>query len=887
MTSAGLLAFVVAATSVAAAQQGGPRFQASVDVTSVDVAVVDGSGRPIASLTPGDFTVRVDGVARRVVSAEWVGVASDAKSRAAGPPAPEGYSSNENSGGGRLIVIAIDQPNIRFGGGTAVERAATGFIDQLAPSDRVAVVGFSPGAPNTSFLADFDRAKQTVSRMVGQKSTPQPMAHNIGLSEALAILHDMQGALNRVAARECGQYSTRSGAFQDCLTEVNSEAQQLGREAQEQGNVSIRGLNNLFASLKTFDAPKTVVLISEGFVVEDTEALATELGSMAAAARASLYVLHLDEQSFDMSSSRRTTESNDDRRARTVGLDALASAARGDVLNVSGSGASFFDRIQSEISGYYLLGIESDPRDRDGKAHPIRIEVPRRGAIVRSRRQMLDAAVADRRSPQQVVAAGLTSPLLLSALPLRVATFALQGPEPGKVQMLIHADIGNDYSASKAVSIGYAIFDQNGQVVDSQRSDGRLAPVLNGVPSALQFSAGASLTPGDYTLKLVAAEGDRAGSVEHRLHAKLADAGTVTLSELMVGGPATPGELLTPTIGYTVNFGSVHGYIEAYGPQADVVTVKYEIAADAVSNALIVKDVPGQLAGGERMIFTLVMPVAQLPPGRYVLRALVSAAARPLKTLTRTFEIAPPPVLMTSADGSASGAAAPELFLPVDERTFARPFLHDDPLKPDVQKLFRDRLAPTVKAAFEEGVASLTNREYTKAEASFKRAVQPDVDSTSALTYLAVTYAAAGHDLEAASAWQTALIDGADLPPIYDWLSQALLRTHSLSEARAVLEEANRKWPSDALFTGPLAAVYAMFGRGREAVRLLERYLESRTDDVEAARMGVEWMYQVHFAGAVVHNRAEDVTLARAWAARYGNGPQQALVRQWLDSLER
>ena len=37
----------------------------------------------------------------------------------------------------------------------------------------------------------------------------------------------------------------------------------------------------------------------------------------------------------------------------------------------------------------------------------------------------------------------------------------------------------------------------------------------------------------------------------------------------------------------------------------------------------------------------------------------------------------------------------------------------------------------------------------------------------------------------------------------------------------------------------------------------------------------------------VVHNRADDLSLARDWAARYGNGPQQALVRQWLDVLER
>ena len=93
----------------------------------------------------------------------------------------------------------------------------------------------------------------------------------------------------------------------------------------------------------------------------------------------------------------------------------------------------------------------------------------------------------------------------------------------------------------------------------------RLLPVMNGVPSPLQYTAGASLPPGDYTLKLAVAEGERVGSVEHAMHAALPAASGLTLSELMVGGPIEVGELLTPTIGYQITFGSVHGYVEAYG----------------------------------------------------------------------------------------------------------------------------------------------------------------------------------------------------------------------------------------------------------------------------------------------------------------------------------
>jgi hypothetical protein len=44
----------------------------------------------------------------------------------------------------------------------------------------------------------------------------------------------------------------------------------------------------------------------------------------------------------------------------------------------------------------------------------------------------------------------------------------------------------------------------------------------------------------------------------------------------------------------------------------------------------------------------------------------------------------------------------------------------------------------------------------------------------------------------------------------------------------------------------------------------------------------------VHIGGAVVHNRAEDVKLAREYAGAYAraNGPQLPLVKQWVDYME-
>src|SRR5262249_13163483 len=153
----------------------------------------------------------------------------------------------------------------------------------------------------------------------------------------------------------------------------------------------------------------------------------------------------------------------------------------------------------------------------------------------------------------------------------------------------------------------------SGKIVEDRAFDARLLPIMNGVPSPLQYKTGASLPPGEYTMKFAAVEGDRAGSVEHGIRATLPTSAPLSFRELMVGGPIEVSELLQPTIGYQVTFGAVHGYFETYGASSDV-TVEYEIGTDEKSPALLNVDVPARPAGETRTIFSRVVPIHQLPP---------------------------------------------------------------------------------------------------------------------------------------------------------------------------------------------------------------------------------------------------------------------------------
>lgn len=896
-----LLAFLplcLLAFAVVRAQDQPPRFRSGVEVTSLDVSVVDDRGRPIAGLTADDFNVKIDGTARRVVSADWVSLTTPEGPKP--PPPPEGYSSNEGGSGGRLILLVIDQPNIRFGGAVGIRSAVTGFIDRLQPSDRVAVVGIGAGSPSVPFTLDRERVKRAVEQMPGQRNATRGNVYNIAMSEAMAIRRGDFMLLERVRNRECGDIRnarSRNEAVQIemCYAAVESEAQSTAMLTANDGEQTLAVLRALFVALKGIDAPKTVVLVTEGFVLDDTQPSFVEIGTLAAAARVSIYALKLDEQAFDITRSQAPTAQFEDRMETSLGVELLANATRGSLFRVVTSADPVFQRIEAELSGYYLLGIESNPVDKDRRPHPINVSVSRRGAVVRSRRQLttqLDGARP--RTARETVMAGLTSPLTISALPLRVATFALQdqGSGAGTVQLLIHADIGLTYSSAKPVSLAYTLTDREGRIVGSQAASARLTPVMNGVPSPLQFTGGASVPAGDYTLKLAVAEGDLVGTVEHAVHATLLNAGAVNFSELMVGGPSETSTPARPTVGHFVSFGNVQGYVEAYGAAVRNLNVTYEVAADQDGPALLSTDVPARMAGNERAIFNRMILIRQLPPGKYVLRVRITGDAGLSKSpviMARAFEIAPPAVLMTSVE-TAPGASAPAtaLFLPVSDDMFARAFRAEEASRGPIVQVFRKRVAPGSVAVFDAGVKQLAAGDFTKAELSFKSAIHPDDDSTALLAYLAAVFAASGHDTEAASAWQTALIDGADVPEIYQWLSDALMRIHEFAQARAVLEEATSNWPSDPRFAKPLALLYATFGQGQQAIRLLERHLDAHSNDVGGLAMAVEWIYNLHSLGAVAHSPADDLKLARRYADAYerAHGPQTALVKQWVDFIQ-
>ena len=109
-----------------------------------------------------------------------------------------------------------------------------------------------------------------------------------------------------------------------------------------------------------------------------------------------------------------------------------------------------------------------------------------------------------------------------------------------------------------------------------------------------------------------------------------------------------------------------------------------------------------------------------------------------------------------------------------------------------------------------------------------------------------------------------------------------------LGEARAVLEEAVGKWPSDVRFTKPLAMLYAHVRpgpRGGAHARAISLGAARRP---RALYLAVEWIYHVRSGGRMgpQSRRGSEARADLRGGVPKAGGPQVALVKQWMDFLE-
>jgi VWFA-related protein len=900
-----------------------PVFRTGVELLTVDATVVDRDGRQVIDLTASEFVVEVDGNPRPVVTAEYVKLVDTtpvivgAPKRAAAAPVEDPYFSTNTRGvsRGRLIVLLVDEGNIRMGQGRDIMRSAAKFVDGLSPGDRVALAAI-PRGPLVDFTEEHEKVREGLMSTVG-RATAFKGRFYMSLSEAIAAYEHSDSMLrNQLILRECAAVLNNPVEATRCEIEVEQEAGEFVNHQRQQTQASLHGMRELLRSLDAVEGPKSVILISEGLVLEGLGSDVDEIAAIAADARASLDVMLLDVPVIDVSVSQRPTTPREDREKQVSGLEMLAGAARGGLHRIVASSDNAFGRILRSISGYYLIAVEARPLDRDGRRHKISVKTSRRGVTLYSRRGFLAPMSAAASSPGEAVTRALRAPLTMNDVRMRLATWTYKEPASAKVRLLVTAEIERSSDQALEYTAGFVVVDRNNRGVATTVEPRTLRESENN-PGVAIFAGSLLLDPGTYLLRFAAVDSEgRIGSVDRKFDAWQMNAKGLTVGDLLIGQRPESAGGITPAIEPVVGNGQLAALMEVYAPalatselQATLEVFADETAKPLLSGALDIS------VGRSPEIGVLqgVMNMTALPPGRYLARATVRQAGKPQGHLTRPFRVVAPTRAANDAGAAAPARLPAELMaamlagLPaVDSKELVAPAVLTTVLtaaetsRPAAKAAFASArtggLGPAAlealssgdqaAAAFLRGVDFFAQGQNDRAVQQLQIAMQQAPTFAPTRLYLGAALAQGNRHREAASLLQSVGADLASLAPVARMAATSWLRAGEAANAVASLEQAHAR--GDAAVARTLALAYLAANRAVDAVPLLARHLEANPKDSDSLLAGLYATYSSHLPSARMDTLATDRARAQGWAKAYAaqKGEHQALVDAWMKYLQ-
>ncbi len=926
------------------AQSSAAQFGVKTELVLVDASVTDNDSRPITDLSVADFDLQVNGQSRPIASAQFISTLPDP---AIAPLAADQPTSNDAPTSGRLMLFVVDDGHIRMGGAQAIVRTSEMLLQQLAPGDMVGVARLPTGAGSVEFTADRRRVLEALRRPAGTSTGPGSSAQ-VQISEAFGLENGDSDAWQRAVERECAGQTEM--AREACADALENEARIALIEATARAAQTLKFLDVLFQRLARLNTPVNVVMISEGLFLGRTPAAMAEVSRKAAEARVTLHIVRPATSMMgdaSRASAPGVSFTMDDYLMRD-GLDQLAGQTRGRVLQVSaGSGAGIFERLNRELSGYYLIGFEPTEADRTGRQRRIRLQVRRKGLTVHARPTFAlprDAAAiaaaaastgssdgaGEMRAPEDVIKDLLSSPLPDRGLPIRVATYNTADSKDSRVRVIIAAEIGDPASVPVEWQTGILVLDRDDKPAAGNLVRIILSPVTPHAASPALLQTTVLLEPGEYILKLAVANADgRTGSVLHTIRAGLTrTAGRQEVSDLLIMPEATapdPPRLMPAPM---VDTESVSFQLSVAGQnnaQLANTSVSVQVAESETAPAISTIALPLALREGAVRTFGGMVRLGLLPPGQYLARAIVTTPGQAETRVTRTFRYAPPATTLPparAADTEPAAASVDEEVLPppppriavrlprFDPGSVLAPPVVDAfltsleamyPPSPDAEQVFARARQGVFEApepghntppgdeaafAFVRGLGEMQKQRYPQATSWFQVALKSASDFLGSAFYIGACHAAGGRDQEAVGAWQMALLsDAADV--VYPPLVDGLLRLGDGLQALTFIDEAPDAWTDGDARDERQATAEAMTGAYSPALEKLHDLIDRRPNDMDLIYLALQVMYRVRQESGAISD--EDRRHFEEYAERYiaANGPAAALVGTWLKYVRK
>lgn len=530
--AAGLaLGALLTAGAVAPSAQQRPVFRSGRDVVSVDVVVRDKSGVVVRGLTQADFEIREDGRPQTVSSVSFeeittralpplqsAGLLGGVEAALAGTPAPGGTAppppaagpgpmTSDMLAGRRLITLLFDLSSMQPDDVQRAVDAAKKYVDEkMSGADLIAIATIGS---TLDVLTDFTADRAAVSAALG----------TLAFTEGTAAA----GPAASTAATEEAAAADEEGA-------VGTDVAELG---MFNNDVRLRALKTLADALAAVEQKKAILYFSAGMQRSGQDNQVELRSAINAAVRANAAIYAVDTRGLQA-----VVPGGDARQASGRGtalfsgrgvqqqfaqlassqdtLTSLSADTGGRAFTDGNDFGEAFERVQRDMSAYYLIGYSSTNTTKDGRFRRIQVRVKQGGYKVEARagyyaeRDFTHTSRTDRETQleEQMFAAVSSTdlPVLVSGGWFRLAADRYYVP----VALTVPGSAVPVANPTEPVSI-----DVLGLVKDERNSPvGRFRETLKlpaGPGSTLAgkqilYQSGVTLPPGRFSVKVVVRE---------------------------------------------------------------------------------------------------------------------------------------------------------------------------------------------------------------------------------------------------------------------------------------------------------------------------------------------------------------------------------------------
>ena len=394
---------MLAATIVSAQRDQRPVFRASTDVVSTELRVRDSSGKFIPNLTINDFEILEDGVPQKItnlaltlgnrVMSQFVPTAPAASEGLILPPSPPVVDQS-----GRVFIIFVDDMHIQFKNTSQTKSILRQIRDTLIHDDLVAIVstGYSSVAVNLNYDVKKKRFNEAINQVSGAALSPQEIINASQTADgpagvrhntfvAFKTAYDMLEQAARIQDRRKAFIYLSEGYNLNPFTQSRfknmQEMRATGVPRSDQSIPGQAGGGNQISADDVMRFRNPFETNGQQFAESDLIAALAELTATARRANVTFYTI--DPRGLQSGPDISTNLTNDEfwsnARISTDSLRVLANETGGFCTCDNNNYTKALQRIDNEMSDYYLLGYVSSNPDPLKVVRRIEIRVKRPG----------------------------------------------------------------------------------------------------------------------------------------------------------------------------------------------------------------------------------------------------------------------------------------------------------------------------------------------------------------------------------------------------------------------------------------------------------------------------------------------------------------------------